>query len=59
MRGSISKAQRVVDDNTNTEIPQHGQGVIGMKEHIQGRFRQSFDARRSSDHLHFKEIEKA
>jgi hypothetical protein len=57
--GSISKAQRVVDDNTNTKGPRHGQGILGMHRRIQGRFRQSFDARRSSDRLHFKEIEKA
>jgi hypothetical protein len=54
MNESISKAQGFVDD-TNTEIPRHGQGILGMHKHIQGRFRWCFDARWSSDRLHFKE----
>jgi hypothetical protein len=59
MHGSISKAQGVVDDNIDTKIPRHGQGILGMHRRIQGRFRQSIDARRSSDRLHLKEIKKA
>jgi hypothetical protein len=58
MRGSISKTQGVLDDNTDIESPRHGQGILGMNGRIQGRFRWSFDAKRSSDRLHFKEIEK-
>jgi hypothetical protein len=59
MHGSISKAQGFVDENTDTKTPQHGQGIIGMNICIQGRFRQSIDARRSNDRLHLKEIKKA
>jgi hypothetical protein len=33
-------------------------GLLGMHRCIQGRFRQSLDARRTSDCLHFKETEK-
>jgi hypothetical protein len=59
MCGSISKAQGVVDDNSDTEIPRHGQGFLSIHRCIQGRFRWSLDARRSSDRLHLQEIKKA
>jgi hypothetical protein len=59
MHGRISKSQGVVDNNVDTESPRHGQGFLGMHRHIQGGFRQSIDARRSSDRLHLKEIKKA
>jgi hypothetical protein len=59
MCGSISKAQGVVDDKADTKSPQHGRGIIGMHRRIQGRLGWSLDARRSSDHLHLKEIKKA
>jgi hypothetical protein len=59
VRGSISKAQGVVDDNVDTKSPRHGQGILGMHRCIQGRLRQSLDARWSSDRLHLKEIKKA
>jgi hypothetical protein len=59
MHRSISRAQGAIDDNSDTKIPRHGQGIPGMHKCIQGRFRWSFDARWLSDHLHFKEIEKA
>jgi len=59
MHRTISKAQGVVDKNVNTEILQHGQGIIGMHQCIQGRLRRSFDARRSIDRLDLKEIKKA
>jgi hypothetical protein len=55
----ISKAQGFVDNNIDTESPQHGQGFLGMHRHIHGGFRQSIDARLSSDRLHLKEIKKA
>jgi hypothetical protein len=58
VRRSISKAQGVVDDNADTKSPRHGPRILGMHRRIQGRFRQSIDARRSSDHLHLKEIKK-
>jgi hypothetical protein len=54
----ISKYQRVVDDNTDIEVPRHGKGILGMHRCIQGRLRWDFDARRLSDHLHFKELRK-
>jgi hypothetical protein len=44
MNESISKDQRVVYGNTNTKIPLHVQGALGMHGRIQGRVRQSFDA---------------
>jgi hypothetical protein len=59
MRGIISKAQGDVDDSTNTKIPRHGKGLLGMHIHIQGRLRQSLDARLSGDLLHLKEVKKA
>jgi hypothetical protein len=59
MHGSISKAQRFVNENVDTEVPRHGKIILGMHGHIQGRSRRSFDARWSSDHLHLKKIEKA
>jgi hypothetical protein len=59
MHGRILKAQRVVNNNTNTKGPRHGKIIIGMHRCIQRRFRRIFDARRSSDNLHFKEIQKA
>jgi hypothetical protein len=59
MRGIISKSQGVIGDNVDTKIPRHGQGILGMNGCAQGSFRRSIDARRSSDHLHLKEIKKA
>jgi hypothetical protein len=59
MCGIISKYQGVVEYNADTKGPQHGKIILGMHRRIQGRFRRSFDARKLSDHLHFKEIEKA
>jgi hypothetical protein len=59
MYRSISNAQGVVDDSVNTKIPQHGQGNIGMHGFIQGSSRRIVDAIRSSDLIHFKEIEKS
>jgi hypothetical protein len=56
---SISKAQGDIDDNTDTKIPQHGPGILGMHGCIQERSRWSIDARRSSDRLDLKEIKKA
>jgi hypothetical protein len=59
MRGNISKAHRIFDDSVDTKIPRHGQGILGMHEHIQGRFGWSVDTRRSSNLLHLKDIMKS
>jgi hypothetical protein len=59
MSGSISEAQGVVDNNTDTKGPRHGCRLLGMHICIQGRIRRSLDAGQTSDRLHFEEIEKA
>jgi hypothetical protein len=59
MHGSISKAQGVIDDNPILKVPDMDKEFLVCTTCIQGRFRWSFDARWSSDRLHFKEIEKA
>jgi hypothetical protein len=56
---SIAKAQGDVDDDIDTKIPRHGQGILGMHICIKGRIRQILDARQLSDCLHLKEIKKA
>jgi hypothetical protein len=56
---SILKVHWDVEDNVDTRSPRHGKGFPGMHIRIQGRFRRSIDARRSSDRLHLKEIKKA
>jgi hypothetical protein len=59
MSGRISEAQGVVDKNTDTKGPEHGCRLLGMHRCIQGRLRRSLDVGRTSDHLHFEEMEKA
>ena len=59
MCGSISKAQRVFDDNADTKIPWHGRRLLGVQWCIQGRLRHNIDARQSNDDLHLKETKKA
>jgi hypothetical protein len=59
MHVSISEAQGIVDNCTDTKGPCHGRILLGMHRRIQGRIRWSLDARRMSDRLHFEETEKA